>query len=62
LSLKQSPERLIENVKESQRLILKARSTLSKKSGLPDTIPDTPAVQTNATDIDALLKKYGGTK
>jgi hypothetical protein len=62
LSLKQSPERLIENVKESQRLILKARSTLSKRSGLPDTIPDTPAVQTNATDIDALLKKYGGTK
>jgi len=62
LSLKQSPERLVENVKEAQRLILKARSTLSKKSGLPDTIPDTPAVQTNATDIDALLKKYGGTK
>lgn len=60
LSLKQSPERLVENVKEAQRLILKARSTLSKKAGLPDSIPDTPAVQTAPADIDALVKKYGG--
>lgn len=60
LSLKQSPERLVENVKEAQRLILKARSTLSKKAGLPDSVPDTPAVQTAPADIDALVKKYGG--
>jgi hypothetical protein len=60
LSLKQSPERLIENVKEAQRLILKGRATLAKRSGLPESIPDTPAVQTSAGDIDALLKKYGG--
>lgn len=60
LSLTQSPERLLENVKEAQRLILKARSTLSKKAGLPDSVPDTPAVQTAPADIDALVKKYGG--
>lgn len=60
LSLTQSPERLLENVKEAQRLILKARSTLAKKAGLPETTPDTPAVQTAPADIDALVKKYGG--
>jgi hypothetical protein len=60
LSLKQSPERLIENVKEAQRLILKGRATLAKRSGLPESIPDTPSVQTSPGDIDALLKKYGG--
>ena len=59
-SLKQSPERLIENVKEAQRLILKGRSNLSKRSGLPDSVPDTPAVQTPSSDIDALVKKYTG--
>jgi hypothetical protein len=59
-SLKQSPERLLENVKEAQRLILKGRATLAKRSGLPESIPDTPSVQTSPGDIDALLKKYGG--
>jgi hypothetical protein len=59
-SLKQSPERLLENVKEAQRLILKGRATLAKRSGLPESIPDTPAVQTSPGDIDALIKKYGG--
>lgn len=60
LSLKQSPERLMENVKEAQRLILKARSNLGKKAGLPESTPDTPAVQTAPADIDALVEKYGG--
>jgi uncharacterized coiled-coil protein SlyX len=59
-SLKQSPERLLENVKEAQRLILKGRATLAKRAGLPESIPDTPAVQTSPGDIDALVKKYGG--
>ena len=60
LSLSQSPERLLENVKEAQRLIMKGRANLSRKSGLPESIPDTPAVQTSPSDIDALVKKYGG--
>lgn len=60
LSLRQSPEKLIENVKEAQRLMLKARSTLSDRYGVPDVTPDTPAAAPTPTGIDALLQKYGG--
>jgi hypothetical protein len=60
LSLRQSPERLLENVKEAQRLILKSRSNLSQKYGVPDVTPDTPAAQPSPTNIEALLQKYGG--
>ncbi len=60
LSLRQSPEKLIENVKEAQRLMLKARATLSERYGVPDVTPDTPAAQPSPTNIDALLQKYGG--
>lgn len=59
-SLKQSPERLVSNVKEAQRLMLKARKNLSERYGIPDTVPDTPAAKPGAIDIDALVKKYGG--
>lgn len=59
-SLKQTPEQLISNVKEAQRLILKARKTLAMKYGVPDTVPDTPAAAKglNKSDIDALVNKY----
>lgn len=60
LSLKQSPERLVQNIKEAQRLILKSRANLSDKYGVPDVVPDTPAAQPSPSNIDALLKKYGG--
>lgn len=60
LSLSQSPEQLLANVKEAQRLILKGRSLLAKKAGIPDTVPETPAAAPTGNDIDALLKKYGG--
>jgi hypothetical protein len=60
LSLRQSPEKLIENVKEAQRLMLKARATLSDRYGVPDVTPDTPAAAPTPTGIDALLQKYGG--
>jgi hypothetical protein len=63
MSLTQSPGRLIENVKEAQRLLLKVRQNVSTRYGVPDTAPDTPAApaqQTKQADnIDALLKKYG---
>lgn len=59
-SLKQSPERLIANVKEAQRLMLKARNNLASKFGVPETIPNTPAVETTPEDIESLLQKYGG--
>ena len=45
LSLRQSPERLIENVQEAQRLMLKARATLAERYGVPDVIPDRPALE-----------------
>lgn len=44
LSLRQSPERLLENVQEAQRLIIKSRDNLSKKFGVPDVTPDRPNV------------------
>lgn len=58
-SLKQSSGRLMENVREAQRLLLKARTNISNKHGIPESIPDTPAAETSPADVDALLKKYG---
>ena len=57
-SLKQSPERLMTNVKEAQRLILKARKNITARFGVPETVPNTPEVQTSGSDIDALILKY----
>lgn len=59
LSLSQSPEALISNVKEVQRITLKSRKALAQKYGIPDSVPDTPAATPSASNIDALLKKYG---
>lgn len=58
-SLKQSPERLLENVREAQRLILKGRANLANKYGVPESVPDTPAAGTNPNEIEALIQKYG---
>jgi hypothetical protein len=60
LSLKQSPKRLIENVREVQRLILKGRKGIAAKHGMPDNIPDTPAVAPSPDEVEALVRKYGG--
>jgi hypothetical protein len=57
-NLKQSPERLLENVREAQRLILKGRQNIAKRFGVPESVPDTPAAA-GSGDIEALLKKYG---
>lgn len=43
LSLKQSPERLIENVNEATRLLEKVRGNISVRSGLPALPLDVPA-------------------
>lgn len=58
LSLRQSPEQLVANIKEAQRLILKARKNISTKYGVPDSVPDTPAVQSSGTEIEDLVRKY----
>lgn len=60
LSRKQSEEQFMSNMKEMQRLMLKARKNLSEKFGAPETVPDTPNVTTSPEDVEALLKKYGG--
>lgn len=49
----------MENVREAQRLILKARKNVSERYGVPDKVPDTPEAAPNPGEIDALLKKYG---
>ncbi len=60
-SLKQSPERFNENVKEAQRLLQKARKSLAGKYGVPDNVPDTPAAAaaTSPEEVNAILQKYG---
>lgn len=60
LSLRQSPERLTENVKEAARLMTKARANLSTKFGVPDVVPDTPASAPAPSVIEDLIIKYGG--
>lgn len=58
-SLRQSPARLMENVREAQRLLIKARENVAREHGVPDTIPDTPAVESSPEQVDSILKKYG---
>lgn len=51
LSLRQSPERLLTNVREAQRLILKSRQNIAKRYGAPDTGPDRPDAAPAASDF-----------
>lgn len=51
-SLKQSPERLVANVKEAVRLIELARKNVSNKYGVPNTKPDVPAAVNRAITVD----------
>lgn len=44
LSRKQSEAQIRANLKEAQRLMLKARQNLADRYGVPDTIPDRPAL------------------
>jgi hypothetical protein len=64
LSLRQSPDRLIANIREAQRIMLKARKTMADRYGLPDTVPDTPAAASQggagSPDVNELVKKYTG--
>lgn len=57
-SLRQSPDRLIANVREAQRLLLKGRQNLARRYGVPDTIADTPAVKPSPEEIDAIYTQY----
>lgn len=64
LSRRQSPDRLIANIREAQRIMLKARKSLADRYGLPDNVPDTPAAASTggagSPNVDELVKKYTG--
>lgn len=59
---KQSAKQFADNVREAQRLMLKARTNLVTKYGVPDTVPDTPAAAPDQKTLDALLLKHGPKK
>lgn len=59
LDIKQSPKQFSDNVREAQRLMMKARANLVTKYGIPDTTPDTPAAAPSDKEVSDLLKKYG---
>ena len=67
-SLKQSPEQLIRNVREAQRLLLKARQNIEARYGAAPSVPDTPAARSAAPrpgtqtpqSVDELVRRYGG--
>ena len=59
LSRVQSEKQFEANLKEAQRILLKSRSNLAQKYGIPDTVPDTPAAAPSGRSIEDLLKKYG---
>jgi hypothetical protein len=62
LTLKQSPEQLVANVKEAQRLTLKGRKNLTTRYGVPESTPDTPAAAAAAgpDKVQELVDKYLG--
>ena len=64
LSLRQSPQQLVSNLKEVQRLTTKARDNTVKRYGIPAgspaRVPDTPQSAPGQSEIDSLVKKYGG--
>lgn len=67
-SLKQSPEQLMRNVREAQRLLLKARQNIEARYGAAPSVPDTPAARNAAPrpgtqtpqSVDELVRRYGG--
>jgi len=60
LSRAQSEQQFTDNVKEAQRLMLKARATLTKKYGAPDSIPDTPSARpSGGKSTDDILRELG---
>lgn len=59
-SLTQSPDQLLQNVTEAQRLLLKARQNLANEYGVPDSVPDTPFAEPTPEEIDQILQQYLG--
>lgn len=62
LSPRQSPEALLYSLQEGSRLMMKGRKGLAQKYGVPESVPDTPAVKPSPKDVDAMVNEllYGG--
>lgn len=59
-SLEQDTEDLLKNVREAKRLLVKMRSNLATKYGVPDSAPDVPeaAIPTDA-EAETIMKSLG---
>ena len=58
LSLRHGDTTLVENIQEIQRLMLKSRSYISENYGVPQTIPDTPDVETPPETLEQITDYY----
>jgi hypothetical protein len=58
IDLSQDKEVIKKKLKEVQRLGQKNRTLIAKRYGIPDTVPDTPDVEVDIEEKEALLKKY----
>lgn len=59
-SLEQDTEDLLKNVRETKRLLVKMRSNLATKYGVPDSAPDVPeAPLATEAEADEIMKRYG---
>lgn len=62
LSRKQSEGQFRQNLIEAQRLLLKSRKTIAEKSGIPETVPDTPEATAQSSagkSTDDILRELG---
>lgn len=59
LSRTQSEPQFRSNLKEAQRLMLKARKNVASRYGLPESTPDTPAAQPTSAQADEILRELG---
>jgi hypothetical protein len=60
LSRTQSEEQFRANLDEASRLLKKGRETLSKRSGVPLSAPDTPAAPGSRPPLSSFFKPQGG--
>ncbi len=56
----QSEKSFEANGREAQRLLMKGRKNIALKYGVKDDIPDTPAANPSASEVDDLVRRYTG--
>lgn len=60
LTRTQSEKQFRENLKKLQQLLMKNRTALAQKYGIPDTIPETPEFQPSPGQVKNWVSQYGG--